>query len=408
MLAIKRVKDIIAGKKIHQEERNFPLSIYNRQDLFSLRGIHTSNPFYLQHNRLVEDPGGIPSMQYNNNSVLHPAHLSYIGNKYLSGGYYKDLPRSHPNPVTVCYRPDVVTVNNNRNGNVHYAEEPVYGTCQTFLPASAVQFNSKPQLSLQTNGFIQRSYDDGDITPTNESVGLYESGGGTLPRPRNAAKYRPVAKVTAKTRVDVHEIPAHILKQEALLDSTNDKTYPSDSANTTPTPTPISTPKKMPPPPPKRSHSLTENSNHQQSSQNECDFTSRGVSYSYIGVKSNLQPDFTPDMPPPPPAPQDRGNHQHHPEDFPPPPPPLTCITMATATRNLPAISSTAESESSLCNDSESVGFRARRNESNSSFKVFILAAYIYIRFTLSGYNLFVLILHYCTYIPVSKLILFI
>lgn len=47
----------------------------------------------------------------------------------------------------------------------------------------------------------RRSYDDGDITPTNEAVilGSYE-GGGTLPRPRGLVKPRPVAKISATTK----------------------------------------------------------------------------------------------------------------------------------------------------------------------------------------------------------------
>ncbi|XP_026468400.1 uncharacterized protein LOC113372293 [Ctenocephalides felis] len=47
----------------------------------------------------------------------------------------------------------------------------------------------------------RRSYDDGDITPTNEAsiLASYE-GGGTLPRPRGFVRPRPVAKVTGNTK----------------------------------------------------------------------------------------------------------------------------------------------------------------------------------------------------------------
>ncbi|KAK8398855.1 hypothetical protein O3P69_004151 [Scylla paramamosain] len=55
----------------------------------------------------------------------------------------------------------------------------------------------------------QRSMDDCDITPANEYANNYE-GGGTLARPRTACKFRAVAKVTAKTRADVHEVPQFI------------------------------------------------------------------------------------------------------------------------------------------------------------------------------------------------------
>ncbi|KAL4708718.1 hypothetical protein ACJJTC_017397 [Scirpophaga incertulas] len=43
-------------------------------------------------------------------------------------------------------------------------------------------------------GGWRRSYDDGDITPTNEA---YDAGGGTLPRPRGLVRPRPVAKIQA-------------------------------------------------------------------------------------------------------------------------------------------------------------------------------------------------------------------
>ncbi|XP_075230540.1 CRK like proto-oncogene, adaptor protein isoform X2 [Lycorma delicatula] len=45
-------------------------------------------------------------------------------------------------------------------------------------------------------GWRPRSFDDGDITPTNESLPLHE-GGGTLPRPRGLVRPRPVAKIPA-------------------------------------------------------------------------------------------------------------------------------------------------------------------------------------------------------------------
>nr|CAD7203515.1 unnamed protein product [Timema douglasi] len=53
----------------------------------------------------------------------------------------------------------------------------------------------------QVGGWRPRSYDDGDITPTNEAIALHE-GGGTLPRPRGLVRPRPVAKIIAKTRQD--------------------------------------------------------------------------------------------------------------------------------------------------------------------------------------------------------------
>ncbi|XP_050345868.1 caskin-1 isoform X3 [Nymphalis io] len=51
-----------------------------------------------------------------------------------------------------------------------------------------------PEAGLYYGGQWRRSYDDGDITPTNDSS--YE-GGGTLPRPRGLVRPRPVAKIQA-------------------------------------------------------------------------------------------------------------------------------------------------------------------------------------------------------------------
>ncbi|KAJ9600690.1 hypothetical protein L9F63_026174, partial [Diploptera punctata] len=51
-----------------------------------------------------------------------------------------------------------------------------------------------------SGGWRPRSYDDGDITPTNEAAVALHEGGGTLPRPRGLVRPRPIAKITAKTR----------------------------------------------------------------------------------------------------------------------------------------------------------------------------------------------------------------
>ncbi|XP_032524619.1 caskin-2 isoform X2 [Danaus plexippus] len=51
-----------------------------------------------------------------------------------------------------------------------------------------------PEAGFYYGGQWRRSYDDGDITPTNDSS--YE-GGGTLPRPRGLVRPRPVAKIQA-------------------------------------------------------------------------------------------------------------------------------------------------------------------------------------------------------------------
>lgn len=73
-------------------------------------------------------------------------------------------------------------------------EDPNERTHHTFATENTQTFYYQ-----QPIGWRPWSYDDGDITPTNESVILYE-GGGTLPRPRGVIKPRPVAKIAAKAR----------------------------------------------------------------------------------------------------------------------------------------------------------------------------------------------------------------
>ncbi|XP_050542931.1 uncharacterized protein LOC126906388 isoform X3 [Daktulosphaira vitifoliae] len=74
----------------------------------------------------------------------------------------------------------------------------------------------------------QKSFEDGDITPTNETSILHESGrGGTLPRPRGLVKPRLVARIPA------------------LFTQTNTDEYPS-----------AGTLKRRPPSPPKRQLSI--------------------------------------------------------------------------------------------------------------------------------------------------------
>lgn len=74
-------------------------------------------------------------------------------------------------------------------------EQPSYTT----FGATEVQIHPRPMVLAPGPGpacWRPRSYDDGDITPTNEvAMAALHEGGGTLPRPRNMAKPRPVAKV---------------------------------------------------------------------------------------------------------------------------------------------------------------------------------------------------------------------
>ena len=439
MLAIKRVKDIMAGKKFPPtsmpgNDSRGPTVVYGGNSMVIPRG--DSHDTYGHHGgemRTFVPPGGYPNPSGDHElcvnapsdpggqygvTIHFPQHQNQYSHPHSQGGYnhpgqYPGTPQHNPPQQqpsgtggSVHYRPDVVAVTvrppgSGRGRPQDPIEEPIYGTYHTFHPdhRGSHIYTNGPPLSLGAlppraqqypGGMQQRSLDDGDITPTNDTVS-YE-GGGTLPRPRGGAgRLRPVAKVVAKTRVDVHEPPASLGEKNlknlnnAICSEIGERFLPPGGGGSASTNnTPQGTPKKMPPPPPRRSNSISESTKDCSSNSYLRGNRGRGLSYGYMGVKNNLQPDVTPDLPPPPPAPQDSGNHQHLlGDDFPPPPPPLTCITMASAARG-GSVNTTVTANTCTSNNNEGVdsgetecgtptmsGFRARRNDSNASFKVF-------------------------------------
>jgi len=83
------------------------------------------------------------------------------------------------------YQPDVVAIQVHRNRSTE--------------DIRAVNALTNQQ-TFYKPGWRQRSYEDGDITPVSEHPSCHAPGGGTLPRPRNTVKPRPVAKISAKSR----------------------------------------------------------------------------------------------------------------------------------------------------------------------------------------------------------------
>ncbi|KAJ8978643.1 hypothetical protein NQ317_002280 [Molorchus minor] len=81
-----------------------------------------------------------------------------------------------------------------RGKSLESLEDPNERTHHTFTSDNTQTFYYQ-----QPIGWRVRSYEDGDITPTNETGSLYE-GGGTLPRPRGIIRPRPIAKIAAKAR----------------------------------------------------------------------------------------------------------------------------------------------------------------------------------------------------------------
>lgn len=90
----------------------------------------------------------------------------------------------------------LLQIRTGRGKSLESLEDPTERTHHTFSTENThTTFHyNQPQV-----GWRPRSYDDGDITPTNET-GLFYEGGGTLPRPRGIIRPRQIAKITAKVR----------------------------------------------------------------------------------------------------------------------------------------------------------------------------------------------------------------
>ncbi|KAK7868695.1 hypothetical protein R5R35_008223 [Gryllus longicercus] len=140
-------------------------------------------------------------------------------------------------------------------------ERAAGAACHTFSAEHTHTFYYAAHMAPGPCGWRPRSYDDGDITPTNEAVALHE-GGGTLPRPRGLVRPRPVAKIAAtKAEPPPPAPPGAFYKPlpRDLIDISKYNLEPlgagaaagagagSDS--------PRGTPKKRPPSPPKRQSS---------------------------------------------------------------------------------------------------------------------------------------------------------
>lgn len=135
-----------------------------------------------------------------------------------------------------------------RGKSLESLEDPTERTHHTFS-----QENTHTFYYQQPVGWKVRSYDDGDITPTNETALMYE-GGGTLPRPRGVIRPRPIAKITAKARETFPDF-----EKPHFSVSPHYKTIPREYH------VQYSSPvmgKKIPPSPPKRLDSCGESQEH--------------------------------------------------------------------------------------------------------------------------------------------------
>ncbi|ERL89619.1 hypothetical protein D910_06984 [Dendroctonus ponderosae] len=171
MLAIKRIKDVKAGKRISSDSNR----IYATQDVL----VHVPMD--------LPSPGGAPQVHSTFRSFHQPWEVDQTRQMSTSIG---------PTYSHTMYCTDLVPIKirTGRGKSLESLEDPTERTHHTFSAENTQTFYYN-----QPTGWRPRSYDDGDITPTNESGLLYE-GGGTLPRPRGIIKVRPIAKITAKAR----------------------------------------------------------------------------------------------------------------------------------------------------------------------------------------------------------------
>lgn len=154
---------------------------------------------------------------------------------------------------------NLLQIRTGRGKSLESLEDPNERTHHTFSPENTQTFYYQQTIG----GWRPRSYDDGDITPTNETALMYE-GGGTLPRPRGVIRPRPIAKITAKAREPFPDFEKPHFNPEKYA-SPHYKTLSKDLIDTSKYHMQYGSPvmpKKMPPSPPKRLDSCSEGQEH--------------------------------------------------------------------------------------------------------------------------------------------------
>lgn len=159
LLAIKRVKDIRAGKRIQ------PL------DLSRL----PPHPGHTQDVVIQRGGSDLPSPDEDCSS---PVLRSFQRNE---SSPWRSMYAALPAGV------DYATVGRGPRGK---SLESLEDAPLTYPPSPA------PSSHMDSIGWRPRCFEDGDVTPTNEVSSMIEAGGNTLPRPRHClVRPRPVAKV---------------------------------------------------------------------------------------------------------------------------------------------------------------------------------------------------------------------
>ncbi|XP_076757392.1 uncharacterized protein LOC143432257 isoform X2 [Xylocopa sonorina] len=210
LLAIKRVKDIRAGKRIQ------PL------DLARLP------PHPGQTQDVVIQRGG-PDLPSPDEDCSSPVLRSFQrgGSDNTSGSAWRSMYAALPTDYNIVGR------TGSRGKSLESLEDAPLG----YPPSPA------PSTHPQPNEWRPRSFEDGDLTPTNDTS-VVDAGGGTLPRPRHClVRPRPVAKVTAT--------PGQFKSLPRDFDNKYQLTYGLESSP--------HLPKRCPPSPPRRQSSRDNN-----------------------------------------------------------------------------------------------------------------------------------------------------
>lgn len=205
LLAIKRVKDIRAGKRIQ------PL------DLARL-------PPHPGHTQDVVIQRGGPDLPSPDEDCSSPVLRSFQrGSDASSGATWRSMYAALPSDYNTVGRAG------SRGKSLESLEDAPLG----YPPSPA------PTSHPQPLDWRPRSFEDGDLTPTNDAS-YVDAGGGTLPRPRHClVRPRPVAKVTAT--------PGQYKSLPRDFDNKYQLTYGLESSP--------HLPKRCPPSPPRRQSS---------------------------------------------------------------------------------------------------------------------------------------------------------
>ncbi|XP_043233115.1 caskin-2-like isoform X2 [Amphibalanus amphitrite] len=221
-LAIKRAKDILTGKRVPSQYQHQ----YTTQEIAIPATASPTEPTYQQLKTFQQQPAAARA------------------DSWADPGRYQGFSQYRPLPL------QQVQVQVETSADVGCDEPPPPPAPQTQL-----QYFEQQRYVLQGPSSWRRSYEDGDLTPTNEPVPLEASG--TLPRQRpGAGRQRPVAKIVAKTRDSEPEsdrdAPVKPVKQYGSLPRDPLKRMEVLGAPPAPFSTPQGTPRKPVPAPPRR------------------------------------------------------------------------------------------------------------------------------------------------------------